>query len=239
MQNDTPKQFRHELKYLLNYPDYQILKQRVKSFLKTDKNAQPDGFYTIRSLYFDDYNNSAYYEKYQGVPYRQKYRVRIYNYSDRVIHLERKIKNDRYIFKEIAPLTRDQFQAIMHGDVAFLLNTPYKLHQIFYYEYTTKFLRPRVIVDYEREPFVMEAGDVRVTFDRNIRSGMEDNDIFNENMATIEALDPGKLVLEIKYTTFLPELVRMLVTSYASEFLAVSKYVACCDQTLHRQKIIN
>jgi len=120
-----------------------------------------------------------------------------------------------------------------------LLKTGYKLHQLFYYEYTTKLSRPRVMVDYEREPFIMEAGDVRITFDKNIRAGMEDDDLFNENMATIEALGPDKLVMEVKYTTFLPELVRLLLSSNASEFLAVSKYIVCCDKTLHRRNIIN
>ena len=59
--------------------------------LTRDKHARAGG-YTIRSLYFDDYCNSAYEEKDAGILMRKKYRVRIYNGSDKVIKLERKKK---------------------------------------------------------------------------------------------------------------------------------------------------
>ena len=40
-----------------------------------------DSGYTIRSLYFDDYWNSAYAEKDAGILVRKKYRIRIYNFG--------------------------------------------------------------------------------------------------------------------------------------------------------------
>lgn len=86
--------------------------------LGLDKHAS-NGGYMIRSLYFDDYWNTAYREKVDGVLLRKKYRIRIYDYSDRVIKLERKRKSDSWIYKEDAPLTHEQFDRILAGDYEF------------------------------------------------------------------------------------------------------------------------
>lgn len=227
--------FRHEYKFLLSLAEYAVLRMRFREVFSLDRHVGPEGDYTIRSLYFDDHYNTAYAEKYDGVYKRQKFRIRIYNYSDAVIQLERKIKVDKYILKQSAPLTRAEHERIMNGDVSFLLSSEHDLHKVFYFEYVTNILRPRVVVDYEREPYVMEAGDVRVTFDKNVRAGMENFDIFNPQLTTANVIDPGQLVMEVKYTDFMPSLVRELLPDGASEFQAVSKYVYCCDQTLYRQ----
>ena len=96
--------FRHELKYLINYGDAELIKQRLKTVLKTDMHAQ-NGNYHIRSLYFDDYWNTAYIDKVNGVDRRKKYRIRLYDLNDNFIRLECKIKNGSYISKISAPLT--------------------------------------------------------------------------------------------------------------------------------------
>lgn len=85
----TQERYRHELKYLINEGEHSALACRMAPVFKLDKHARSGG-YTIRSLYFDDYCNSAYEEKDAGILMRKKYRVRIYNGSDRVIKLERK-----------------------------------------------------------------------------------------------------------------------------------------------------
>lgn len=229
--------FRHELKYYINYPDYHLLKMRVRDVLTPDKHAGPEGDYTIRSLYFDDYSASAYTEKYQGTPLRKKYRIRIYNYSDSVINLECKIKSDRYIYKISAPLTREETDQIMDGDVGFLKQKPADLYTVFYHEYVSKLLRPRVIVDYEREAYTMDAGTVRVTFDKNVRAGVEALDLFNPDLATAEVVPPSRLVMEVKFTEFYPRIVKEVLTGISVEYLAISKYILCCDKTLYKHTV--
>ncbi|MBM3144906.1 MAG: polyphosphate polymerase domain-containing protein [Chloroflexi bacterium] len=163
--------------------------------------------------------------------------TRIYNYSDRVIQLERKIKSNRYIYKQSAPLTRADVDRIMQGEYAFLLGSSHNTQQVFYYECVAKMMRPRVIVDYEREPYILDAGTVRVTFDTNVRAGVGSLDIFNSKIAAVGTLDPGKLIMEVKYTEFLPNLVRKILPPRSSEFSAVSKYVLCCDKTLYKRRL--
>lgn len=227
--------FRHELKYLINYKDYAVIKTRLDGLLKKDKNTNQEGFYHIRSLYFDDIFNKAYHEKYMGVMSRSKFRIRIYNGSDEFINLERKIKSNRYIYKQTAPLTKEQVHSILDNDYAFLLQSENELHRVFYFECTSNLMRPRVVVDYEREPYVLDTGRLRITFDKNVRAGLEGFDLFNPDMPMIEALDPGLLVLEVKYTELIPRLIREILPAKAADNCAVSKYILSCDKAAHKK----
>ena len=77
MKNDLSKErFRNEWKYLISTSEKELLELRMKHLLKKDPNAKGNG-YMIRSLYFEDYFNSAYAEKESGVLMRKKYRIRI------------------------------------------------------------------------------------------------------------------------------------------------------------------
>jgi hypothetical protein len=228
--------YRHEMKYLMNDRDYVLIKLRLKTLMRTDVNAaDSDGAYSVRSLYFDDYYNHAYNDKLAGAQNRSKYRIRIYNYSDKVIKLEKKVKANSYNHKLSASLTKGQFYAILQGDYEFLLKSSNNLLNIFYHECVSNYMRPRIVVDYDREPYTLEAGDVRITFDKNIRAGLEGFDIFDNRMPTVEVLDPGLLIFEVKFTEFLPNMIRRIMPSRAAEYLALSKFMMCCDKVSHKQ----
>ena len=224
--------YRHELKYLISYGQKADLNLRLAPLLEQDSHAR-GGCYMIRSLYFDDYWNTAYQEKVDGVLMRKKYRIRIYDYSDRVIKLERKRKRDSWIYKEDAPLTRGEFEQILAGDYDFLLRSPYPLCREFYIECICNMMRPRTIVDYEREPWVMDEGTVRITFDMNVRAAVGSFDIFDATLPALPVLEPGKLVMEVKFTEFCPQLVRDMVPPGAAELTAVSKYCLCYEKTAY------
>ena len=230
--SEKKKVFRHEWKYLVSYPEAELLQRRLSPFLSLDRNAA-GGEYMIRSLYFDDMHNSAYREKIMGVDFRQKWRIRVYNCSDKRISLERKTKRGSYIYKESAALTREEFQRILDGDYRFLLDREENLCKEFYYECMVKLLRPKLIADYERTPLVMDAGTVRITFDKNVRAAIGSFDIFNAELPTLPAIEPGKLVLEVKYTAFLPQVVKTLLPLDGQEFSAFSKYAECYEAAHH------
>jgi hypothetical protein len=152
-----------------------------------------------------------------------------------VIHLERKIKAVNFIHKQAAPLTKEEVRKIIDKDYNFLLQSNHELLKIFYFESTSNLLRPRVVVDYEREPYILNEGNLRVTFDKNVRAGLEGFNIFNPKMPMIETLDPTRLIMEVKYTEFIPNLIREVLPAKASDYAAVSKYIMCCDKTLHKK----
>jgi len=230
--------YRHELKYLINYGDKELLCTKLNSLMKKDTNVL-DGKYKVRSLYFDDYYHSAYEEKIQGLYARQKYRIRIYNDDDSVIRLECKIKRGSFISKKSALLTREETGWILDGKYDFLLKKENPLFHEFYFQCATNVMRPCVIVDYEREPYVYRAGDVRITFDTDIRSAMLNNDFFRSDLSCIYAIEYDKMVLEVKFTEFLPKIIQQVLPLRSSELVAFSKFTACLEASAAFHAISN
>ena len=222
--------FRNEWKYLISTSEKDLLELRMRHILKKDPHSGEDG-YMIRSLYFEDYFNSAYEEKESGILMRKKYRIRIYDYSDRSIKLERKKKYGSYIYKESAPLTKEEFYKILNGEYEFLLTSKYPLCREFYVECISNLMRPRTIVDYERVPWIMDEGTVRITFDSDVRAAVGGYDIFDSTLPTLPVLEQGKTIMEVKFTEMLPQIVKDLLLPNAQEFTAVSKYVLCYEKS--------
>lgn len=220
---------RNELKYLINDLEYTSLKSKLKTIMKLDKNTGDEGEYHVRSLYFDDLMNTAYDEKEGGVFHRKKYRIRIYNKDEGFISLEKKEKFGKYVSKTSRSISKDLYYNILkktHNfnefkDDSFLLE--------FYLETKMKGLEPVVIVDYIREPYVYKYGNVRITFDKNLQTLINTNDIFERLPLYASPFLDGAIILEIKYDEYLPELIRRELKMSHHQLLAVSKYTICRD----------
>ncbi|MCP3774140.1 polyphosphate polymerase domain-containing protein [Paenibacillus sp. MZ04-78.2] len=230
------RKLRHELKYYIHSHDYAALRQRLSATLTLDGNSgSPDG-YGIRSLYFDGPHNHALYDKSHGIFSREKYRIRIYNGSDRTIKLERKSKYGDYVCKEAARLSRDDYERILDGDVAGLQESKVPLVQDFYRAIAHRGFRPAVIVDYTREAYVYDPGDVRITFDKRLAAAINTYDLFSGHMVMKEALEPARTIMEIKYNAFLPDFIRALVQPQTHQRSAISKYLICREVGIRSEK---
>lgn len=229
MRNEGHASFpeRHELKYFINKGDMIALGHKLGGFMNADSHADEKGEYFIRSLYFDDAYNTAYYDKVSGVMGRDKYRIRIYNLSDDVIYLERKRKIGDYIQKSSARISRKLTEQLMAGNPKGLLKAEHPLLDDMYREMRTKLLRPVVIVDYTRETFVLPIENVRVTFDKHLRTAVRATNLFDKNLLTVSPLDDGREILEVKYDHFLPDTVSALLRDTPAVRSAISKYVIC------------
>lgn len=222
--------YRHELKYYINQYQYDDLKRILLLVAKKDENIINDKDYMIRSLYFDDYYNTAYREKEDGVRIRKKYRIRIYNNSSQSIKLECKHKKDALILKESLALNLEEFYKIMEGDPSFLMEKNNPMANEFFIDYRTNILRPKVIVDYEREAFIEPVGNVRITFDKKVRAALAGEDIFQNNISTYNILPDDIMILEIKFTEFLPEKIRKILGARSYTQVPASKYCLCVDK---------
>ncbi|MBN2373675.1 polyphosphate polymerase domain-containing protein [bacterium] len=220
-------QLRHEFKYYIDPPQYRVLRSRLSAILQHDPHAGPDWRYHIRSLYFDDFKNNALFEKQVGVARRKKYRMRIYDYSDAVIKLEKKIKMNQYIGKESVNITREEADRILAGDVAFLAGSKSRLLRAFYLENRRNLLRPNVIVDYYREAYIYPAGNVRITFDIGLHTGLGRTDIFDRDMFTMTAIEEPGVILEVKYDNFMPQAIRGLFPSSIRPRISIGKFTIC------------
>lgn len=217
--------FRHEWKHEINYSDLLVIRQRLKAVAKLDENAK-NGKYLIRSLYFDTPTDKVLREKLNGQMYREKFRIRLYNGNINDITLEKKSKLNGLCSKQKTPLTTAQAQSIAQGDFFWMHESTDPLIQELYYKITTQGLRPKTIVDYVREPFVYAPGNVRVTLDYDIRTGLGCTDFLNPDCPMIPAGD-APIILEVKWDEFLPSVIRDAVQLTGRCTGNFSKYSTC------------
>ncbi|KIL43532.1 hypothetical protein KP77_32380 [Jeotgalibacillus alimentarius] len=226
------KKMRHELKYYITYYEFELLRQRLRMTVQRDKHSINDDGYHIRSLYFDNVTDLALHEKNWGVFRRDKYRIRIYNECDRVIKLERKSKYNDFISKDSVTLTRCEYETMMDGDYDFLQKKDSPVARAFYLKSTLGKMEPKVIVDYIREAYAYQYGDVRITFDKRLKAGVNTFDIFDPNVVTVNAIRQPQMVLEIKYNSYLPTHIRNILQLSSHSRSAISKYVICREESI-------
>jgi len=217
--------FRHEWKIEINASDMIAIRQRLRAVAQADIHAI-EGKYLIRSLYFDNAEDQALREKIDGVNRREKFRIRYYNKDTTLIHLEKKSKCNGLCSKQSADLTSAEAWAIVAGDWDWMLASNRPLVQELYTKMHSQGLRPKTIVDYIREPFVFGPGNVRVTLDYDIRTGLSCTDFLNPECIMVPAGN-APIILEVKWDAFLPDIIRDVVQLSGRRPVAFSKYAAC------------
>ena len=218
-------QYRHEWKHEISYPDMLTLRARLGAVMEPDPHAI-DGKYYIRSLYFDNLNDKALREKTDGVNLREKFRIRYYNGDLSLIHLEKKSKINGLGTKYSAALSAEEAQMITDGDIQWMMDSGRPLLEELYCKMKYQGIRPKTIVDYTREPFIFGPGNVRVTFDYDIRTGLSATDFLDPDCVTVPAGDAPRL-LEVKWDHYLPAIIRDAVQLPGRRVTAFSKYAQC------------
>ena len=223
---EQEKNYRHELKYLIPYSEYLAMRSRLRAVMDTDPHAI-DGKYCIRSIYFDNSDDKALREKIDGIDRREKWRIRYYNDDLTYITLEKKMKIIDKCLKYDAVISEAELRKILDGDLKFMRDHESGLVRELYAKMRYQRLRPRVLVSYEREPYIYKAGNVRVTFDSKIRTSLWSNDYLSRDRSDISATEsPGQMYLEVKYDAFLPEVIQHLIQTPGLRQQAFSKYGA-------------
>lgn len=218
--------YRHEWKHEISYVDLLSIRARLQAVAQPDAHAI-GGKYLIRSLYFDNLNDKALREKIDGVNMREKFRIRYYNCDpSKIIHLEKKSKLNGLGTKYSAPLTMAEAQSIVDGNIDWMLASPHSLIQELYCKMRYQGMAPKTIVDYTREPFIYGPGNVRVTFDYDIRTGLNCTDFLDPNCVMIPAGD-APIILEVKWDAYLPSIIRDCVQTPGRHVGAFSKYAQC------------
>lgn len=217
--------FRHEWKHEISLSDRLSLRARLSAVCQTDGHAV-NGQYFIRSLYFDNLADKALREKLDGVDRREKFRIRYYDLDPSLIHLEKKSKQNGLGAKAMAELSAAEAQAIVDGSLDWMPASGRPLVQELYSKMRSQGLRPKTIVDYTREPFVYAPGNVRVTLDYDIRTGLRCTDFLNPHCVTIPAGEPVT-ILEVKWDAYLPDVIRDAVQLEGRRSSPFSKYAAC------------
>ena len=218
---------RHELKYHITPAELTVLRGVLAPVMQLDPNGNENNEYHICSLYFDTINDDALDEKIAGVGNRKKYRIRIYNFSDRVIKLECKSKYGDLISKQSVSIPRELAEQLIAGDPDGLQRMRHPLFHDVYREMRTRLLRPAVIVDYVREAYIHQAEEVRITFDKQVRTGLYSVDMFNPQIPTYPVFDDPVEILEVKFDEFLPSYLQAILSGVTAQRSAISKYTWC------------
>ena len=233
MNNNEPM-YRHELKYLISAAQLPLLKSRIEHIMQPDPHAGADGMYNIRSLYFDDYDNRCFYENENGTDRREKFRIRIYNHSPERITLECKRKEHGKTLKTSCRLTREQAEQLMQGKPLMDLTDMPPLLRKLTLQMRTRLMKPVVIVEYERMPFLYKEGNVRVTFDTNMSSGASVREFLSEDFARRPIMPPGQHLMEVKFDEFLPDVIYRSLNLGTLQQTTYSKYYLSRKFSLHK-----
>ncbi len=219
--------YRHEFKYLCSYGELMTLKVRLQGLVSLDTHVGEAGVYNIRSLYFDDIYDTCYRENEAGTDPREKFRIRIYDHSSERISLELKRKVRGKTQKLSCLLTEEQCRGLMEGEIPVLQeNSPALLRKLCLLM-QTRHMRPKVIVEYERVPYVYPHGNVRITMDENISASNRTDRFLERQIPLRPILEAGQHILEVKYDEYLPDGIYRTIQSGNLRQTAFSKYYLC------------
>jgi hypothetical protein len=208
--------YRHEQKFFMNACTSALLKRRVAAVMRPDSHS--GGVYVVNNLYFDDQYRSSYFQKIGGSYGRSKYRVRFYNGDLSFIRFEHKRKDGELSYKKSVAMTEEEYHSIARGDFEFVLKSGHPLWQKVATLHRTKLLRPTAAYSYTREAYIYAPGNVRVTFDSNIR---QDGMTAEPN----KGAPPGEGgMLEVKFDRFLPDVINGLLHGLPLARTEMSKY---------------
>ena len=225
--DDPGIKFRHEYKYEIDIAQQRLLEQRLGDVLTLDPHVGPSGKYQIRSLYFDDWYDTCYYEKIDGVDPRDKYRIRIYNGSTDRIRLERKRKESGKINKISCPMTVEQVERLIRGGRLLWEEDMHPLLRKLYILQETRGMRPKVIVEYERAPYVHKDGNVRVTIDTDMRTSSDVSSFLDKETRCRPIMPEGRQLMEVKWDEFIPDHIYRAVQMDGLRQTTFSKYTLC------------
>lgn len=225
------KHYRHEYKYLISASSAQLLRLRLPHVMKRDSHAGAGGQYTIRSLYFDSPHYEAFHDKVSGIDPRTKYRIRCYDYDRSLFRLEKKEKK--------GALTRKTGQTLTAADVEHLQRRPTErcpdtqggLVEELRLACLSQGLRPKVLVDYDRTPFICAAGNTRITLDENLRTAPYFNTMEGPTKAMSPVLEAEQVILELKFDDFLPGYLADAIADIPKIPMAISKFAMCLNLT--------
>ena len=229
--------YRVEDKYWCSERDMLLIQSRVKTVMRPDPAAGGVS-YRITSLYFDDPDDTHWADSEDGVSYRNKYRIRIYNNSTDLIKLEVKYKAYNRVYKKSRTISREDAEWLMAGECIEVgeesMDNPATMFNL---AIRQRLLRPSVIVDYRRDADTFPPGNVRITFDRDIRAS-GDTGSFLTGKTVYTPVDETDRILEVKYDELLPGFIARLLEFGNMNQISYSKYRLGREQLEVRSKCL-
>ena len=216
---------RQEYKYFIKNEDILYLRNNISKFMHLDKNACKNSYeYTVNTLYFDSIFETCLDEKMDGINFREKFRLRTYGDKNSILKLESKQRMDTAIAKKSYEISFEEAEKLRSCSYDFLKRSKNNFFKEIYIKFKTKMYSPSVIVCYEREAYELPYGNIRITFDKNLRTHNANHNIFN-NKGGIPIFENNYQILEVKYSIELPDHLKRILSNVIASRSAISKFV--------------
>lgn len=195
---------RKEIKYVISKKEYEDIKNKLEKIL--DKDAHYDNVkYSIKTIYFDNIYDQLLNENINGDIYRKKFRIRIYNNDLSNIFLEKKERFGEHVYKEREKINLEDVEKICDGKMSKIkLDT--KLKKELYVETKLKFLKPIIVIEYDRIAFENKKVNFRLTLDSKLYE-TEDIKTFKQKFRKKDNV----YILEVKYKHIIPKVISDLI----------------------------
>lgn len=220
-------EYRHEYKYICSGQQLALIGNNIKALMRPDKYTGTGKGYVVRSLYFDDCYDSCLYDNVNGTDPREKFRIRIYNADISYIRLELKRKEKGKTRKRSCRIDETLCREMMQGRPLKMDAVDAAVYRKFCLWQNERFLRPTVIVEYDRIPYVYTDGNVRVTFDMNIRAGNDVERFMEKRLVTRPVMPLNQHILEVKFDELIPDFLYNAVQTEKLRQTTYSKYYIC------------
>ena len=210
---------RYEKKYLLTPAQYDAVKRGMAPFMKPD--AHP--IYTICNIYYDTANFDLIRTSLEKPVYKEKLRLRSYGVpgSRDPAFVEIKKKFDGVVYKRRVTLQALDASRWLSG------KRPGDGSQISReIDWFLQFYRPepKVFLAYDREAYAAaEVGELRITFDTDIRVRSNDLDLRTGDHA-VPLLNGDQILMEIKIPGAAPLWLARLLSDNSIFPTSISKY---------------
>jgi hypothetical protein len=196
---------------------------RVLGWMRGHLAADPHGSgdagdtYDVQSLYLDTPGFDVFHRR--GSYGRAKFRVRRYG-TNPVLFLERKLKRDGVVRKRRVTVDPAEITRLSGGANGALWPGSWFHHRV-----ELRRLQPVVMMNYRRVARLgqLSEGPVRVTLDRNLRAVRAEVFRVPEPIVSGDLFETGG-VLEVKFATTLPVLVKSMVEEVGLTTGGMSKY---------------
>ena len=233
--NDHQKFSRYEFKYILSNLNADLIENEIKTFMYPDifSKKNKDLSYPVRSLYFENDLNECFHEKNDGLKSRVKFRIRTYSFKESEINssnvfFELKGKyNERTYKNRIKIKNLNHLELFNNYNKIFELCKLYKNDEIiqkFVHQSFRKKIRPKVIIDYIRKPYISDFdSNFRITFDKNLRASPMRSLTFKRKK--FEEVLSGYTIIEIKFNRRIPMWFHRIIQVNQLKKKSVSKFV--------------
>lgn len=216
-------EFRSESKFMVSRKDLLILKYKLKNVMPYDSYCNGKT-YNVRTIYFDSIDNKCFYDNADGLDQRYKLRIRMYNRSINDIKLECKYKEMGNTKKVYCKINKKLCDKLLNGEQLCYSECNNQVLRKLYIEQKINNFVPKIIIEYDRLAFAEKTGNVRITFDTNIRTSRYLNRFYESNIYARPLLEPNIDILEIKYDELLPDYIKRIVDNGQLSKTSFSKY---------------